>query len=410
MRLTLVVPNVFLAAAMASAAQEATIVPGVPLRVVLEHRVAIHKVGDPLQGRLVEPVYVFDRMVLPAGTVVEGHIAEIGGVPAGRRIAATLSGNFTPRRDVRAQFDSLVLPDGTRLGFQAAPSLGAAHTARIATPQARAPQNGHEPGPAALAFRTPGKMRRLKSRLFAMLPYHRRSWEAGTLFASVLERPLAVPQTAPAPAGDAGVDARLVTPLNSATLRKGAPVEAIVTRPVFSPARALLIPEGSRLLGQVSEAQRARLFHRNGKLLFVFQKITLPSGEVKEMQGNLEGLDADLESHLSLDPEGAAHIAESPARFVFPAIAATAAGLSLHQDYNQQGVPDQDIGGRAEAGAVGLGLVGTAVAQASRALAMGIAFTGAGYSIYTTFLARGADVVLPANTPLRISLGPRGRP
>jgi hypothetical protein len=84
------------------------------------------------------------------------------------------------------------------------------------------------------------------------------------------------------------------------------------------------------------------------------------------------------------------------------------AGLSFHQDYNAQGVPDQDIAGRAESGAVGLGLIGTLLAQTSRTLASGMAFTGAGFSVYSTFIARGEDVVLPVNTPVQVSLGVHG--
>jgi hypothetical protein len=84
------------------------------------------------------------------------------------------------------------------------------------------------------------------------------------------------------------------------------------------------------------------------------------------------------------------------------------AGLSFHQDYNAQGVPDQDIAGRAESGAVGLGLIGTVLAQTSRTLASSTAFTGAAFSVYSNFIARGEDVVLPANTPVKISLGARG--
>src|ERR1039457_7474280 len=43
---------------------------------------------------------------------------------------------------------------------------------------------------AILAFKAPGKMSQLKSRLFAMLPYHRQAWSAGTLFNGVLQEPL----------------------------------------------------------------------------------------------------------------------------------------------------------------------------------------------------------------------------
>ncbi len=134
---------VLLAIAVAALAQDAPVAPsaqpgttvpsGVPLRVALERRVAIKRIGEPIQGRLVDPVYVFDRVVLPAGSVVEGHIAEIGGVSARRRFTAILSGNFTPPRDVRAQFDAFVLSDGSRLLLRTSPSRGTARTVRIAT-------------------------------------------------------------------------------------------------------------------------------------------------------------------------------------------------------------------------------------------------------------------------------------
>ena len=185
-------------------------------------------------------------------------------------------------------------------------------------------------------------------------------------------------------------------------------MEAVVTRPLFSTDHSLLIPEGSRLLGDVVEAQPARRFHRNGKVLFVFRQIKLPAGTVQGIQGYLEGVEADFDAHLALDSEGAARASSPKTRFIFPAIAVAVAGLSFHQDYNAQGVPDQDMAGRAESGAVGLGLIGTLLAQTSRTLASSIAFTGAGFSVYSTFIARGEDVVLPANTPVKISLRARG--
>ncbi len=413
---------------MAALAQEApsaqpkvTVPSGVPLRVALEHRVAIHRVGQPIQGRLVEPIYVFDRLVLPAGSAVEGHIAEIGGVPALRRLTAILSGDFTPPRDVRAQFDVLALGDGSRLSLRTSPSRGTAHTMRIAKP--RKERGESKPAlpmdPAAiLAFQAPGKVSQLKSTLFGMLPYHRQAWPAGTLFNGVLQEPLAAPAPSlveartgsPAAAEPEAreVSARLLAPISSATARRGAPVEAVVTRPLFSSDRLLLIPEGSRLLGDVVEARPARRFHRNGKLFFVFRQIKPPAGATQGIQGYLEGVEADFNAHLVLDSEGASRAVSPKTRFIFPAIAVAVAGLSFHQDYNAQGVPDQDIGGRAESGAVGLGLIGTLVAQTSRALASGIAFTGAGFSVYSTFLARGEDVVLPVNTPVKVSLGARG--
>jgi hypothetical protein len=271
---------------------------------------------------------------------------------------------------------------------------------------------------AIRAFTAPSKMSRLKSTLLGMLPYHRQAWSAGTLFNGVLQEPLTgappghveegTDHPAVAQPEAQEVSARLLTPISSATARRGAPVEAVVTRPLFSADHGLLIPEGSRLIGDVVEAQPARRLHRNGKVLFGFRQIKLPPGRVQNIQGYLEGVEADFNAHLVLDSEGATRASSPKTRFIFPALAVAVAGLSLHQDYNAQGVPDQDIGGRAESGAVGLGLIGTLVAQTSRTLASSVAFSGAGFSVYSNFIARGEDVVLPANTPLKVSLRARG--
>ncbi len=315
---------VLLTITWAALAQDpATVASGVPLRVALDKRVGIKRAGQAIRGTLVEPVYVYDRMVLPAGSLVEGHVAEIGGVPVKRRLQAILSGNFTPRRDVRAQFDAVVLDDGSRLALRTSPSRGTAHTARVAKQGKK--QEGHKPSllsdGAIRAFRTPGKLSRIKGALLGMLPYHRQSWATGTLFNAALQDPLAVPARAhiaastdqPAASGPEGqeVRARLVTSLSSATARRGAPVEAVVTRPLFSADHRLLIPEGSRLVGDVVEARPARRLHRNGKLLFVFRRIELPQGAPRIVQGYLEGVEADFDAHLALDSEGGAR-ATSP--------------------------------------------------------------------------------------------------
>jgi hypothetical protein len=267
---------------------------------------------------------------------------------------------------------------------------------------------------AIRAFTAPGKLSRLKSRLLQMLPIQRHAWPVGTLFNGVLQEPLTAPaashlEARNAPAAESQeLSARLLAPISSLTARRGAPVEAVVTRPMFSPDHVLMIPEGSRVLGDVVQSQPARRFHRNGKLLFVFRQIRLPAGAAQSIQGHLEGVDADFDAHLALDPEGATSVSSSKTRFIFPAIAAGVSALSFHQDYNAKGIPDQDIGGRAESGAVGLGLVGTLVAQASRTVASSIAIAGAGFSVYSTFIARGEDVILPANTPLKVILTARG--
>ena len=403
---------------VSAASAPAVVASGVPLRVALERRVAIKHVGDRIQGRLAEPVYVFDRLVLPAGSVVEGHVAEIGGVPAWVRIGSLLNGNLTPPRKASAQFDALVLSDGSRLSLRTSPAGGTAHTVAIANP-AKKPA-GRKAG-APEAFHAPGKMSQLQSALLSRLPYHRQAWPAGTLFSGVLQEPMAVPAPSRLEArtdrpGLAEPEARelrarLLTPLSSATARKGMAVEAVVTRPLFSTDRRLLIPEGSRVSGEVAEAQRARCLHRNGKLRIAFRQIEPRPGTAQSIQGFMTEVEADFNAHLALDSEGTTRATSPKTRFIFPAISAAVAGLSFHQDFNSQGVPDADSGGRAESGAVGLGLIGALAAQASRPLASTIAIAGAAFSVYSNFIARGNDVVFPVNTPIEVSLEARaGQP
>ena len=53
-------------------------------------------------------------------------------------------------------------------------------------------------------------------------------------------------------------------------------MEALVTAPLFSPEHKLVLPEGTKLTGEVVLAKKARSFHRAGQLRFNFQKVDLP--------------------------------------------------------------------------------------------------------------------------------------
>ena len=47
---------------------------GRPLRVALDERVRVKRVGQPVTATVVEPVYAYDRIVVPAGAKVLGRI------------------------------------------------------------------------------------------------------------------------------------------------------------------------------------------------------------------------------------------------------------------------------------------------------------------------------------------------
>jgi len=84
------------------------------------------------------------------------------------------------------------------------------------------------------------------------------------------------------------------------------------------------------------------------------------------------------------------------------------AAVAAHPDADRGTIdPSGDPAVRAGAGASGFGLAGTLIGLAAKSNVVSILFSayGASASIYTNFLSRGRDVVLPKNVPLEIGLG-----
>ena len=186
---------------------------------------------------------------------------------------------------------------------------------------------------------------------------------------------------------------------------------AEVTQPVYSRDYRLLLPSGSRLIGQVVEARPARRLHRNGELRVIFEHIELPAGNLQEVQGTLEGIEVDKRAHLKLDEEGGAHATDSKTRYLSTGVALLMVALAAHPDMDRGTTvdPSDDVAVRAGAGASGFGLAGTLIGLAAKSNAVTIAFSayGASASIYSNFLSRGREVVLPKDAPLEIGLGTR---
>src|SRR5262245_6987153 len=99
-------------AAFSQSAADPTVVPlvvdkGLALQLLLTEKLEF-KESNSVHARLVEPVYSFDREVIPAGTEVEGSI--IGFEKAGKwkRISSMLGGDFTPLSEPQIAFHTLV--------------------------------------------------------------------------------------------------------------------------------------------------------------------------------------------------------------------------------------------------------------------------------------------------------------
>jgi hypothetical protein len=418
-----------------------TVQVGVPLRVVLEKPVRIKHAGVPVEGRLLQPIYVFDSMVIPAGSEVLGHVTEVEGVSRSQRMLAIANGDFTPLHKAHLEFDTLVLKDGRRLPLETTVSLGFSDVVHL-TAGGESKKKGLVSGTveevrqeikqrqqeAVQAIKAPGKLKRLEGMLSAELPYHRQTLPAGTQFTADLTTPLGMgakdcapnelEQLGAAIPPGSTVRARLVTALSSATDHVGSPVEAVVSEPVFSSDRHLILPEGARLEGKVTRAEPAHRLGRNGQLRFTFRKVELPQGATRSVEASLQGVEVSRAAHLKLDTEGGAHATASKTRFVAPAIDVLLAtssldGLEGHHRAIQEGASES---GRAAGGAVrggaGFGLVGTVIGLIARSnpVSAGFAFYGAAWSVYYHVVARGSDVAFPKDTPMEILFGTHESP
>src|SRR4026209_156485 len=97
---------------------------GTPLRVALDRRVVIRRVGQHVEAVLVDPIFAYDRIVIPIGTRVLGHVERRTAVSKKRRALARVSGDFTPLHNILLQFDAIVLADGRTLPVRTMVSAG----------------------------------------------------------------------------------------------------------------------------------------------------------------------------------------------------------------------------------------------------------------------------------------------
>jgi hypothetical protein len=406
-----------------------TVPKGTPLQVVLDKEVRIRKLGQPIHGRTAEPIYAFDKLVVPVGTEVTGKITELEGVSNGKRTLEALDADFTPARKITVEFDTIALADGTHIPMQTIVTPGSGQVIEFVTAadpdqkkstvkdeasektkEAKA-EAKREWNDAMAQVEEPGKFHRIERYAISQLPVHPQYIDAGTVYFAELQNPLEfgtetlTPEMAtsigsPPPAGSS-VHTRLTTPLSSATAKKGDEVEAVLSQPLFDGNR-LILPQGSRMKGSVVQVQPARNMSRNGQLRVVFHGVVPPDGIQQKIEASLEGVQSGKGQDLKLDSEGGAEAQTPKIRYVQTAIAI---GLAVASS------GDDDIN-RVEGGAGGFKLVGMALGAAVRSQPLGMAMgaVGASRSIYVHFLARGRDVVFPKNTAMEIGIGAREEP
>ena len=433
-----------------------SVATGAPLRLYLTKKVP-KRLGAMVEGKVIESVFAFDREVVPAGSSVTGKVSQVQPVSKWQRFGAILNGDFTPLRNAQVEFSNLTLPDGRTLPLHTLTTMGlnsiytepSTKRTRKAQPQS---QNGGILGTAkqtakdringAINARTrgiadivrgPNKKEKLIDFLWAKLPYHPQYLRRGTRFDAPLRDPLQfgtesvklgdLAELGTQPRADSVVRARLLTALDSASAKQGQAVEAVVTAPLFSAGHKLVLPEGTRLVGTVTAAKKARSFHRPGQLRFHFQNVELPA-EVTNLrpeapttaplktQATLEAAEGSGPAPIKVDSEGGVQAKESKTRFIAPMISLIIASKAADDDaghHHGQAATggDANISGRTVGGASGFGLLGAAMSQSSPYVGMAFGYYGLAWSVYSSVIARGGEVRFDKNAMIDIGFGAR---
>ena len=408
-----------------------TLPPGTQLPVSIPDHVPL-RVGQPLRAELLYPVYLDNRLVLPAGTVVTGTVLALTPDHA-RRVKSRLRLDFTPFHTPVVRFDSIVAPDGTRTPISTDEATGGAPVYRVV----RDPNAGgslfhrlfaqarQQADDTVQTFLGPNKGDRFVQFVYNQLPYHPErissatAWTVETsapltLAAALLPPPVVPPPPPghfrlvhPAPPAKATaqsaneehptwiLQAYLDQPLSSEFSTANQAIHATVAEPVLNPDGSVAVPEGAVLSGTVTQARPARRFARVGVLRFNFSQLTLPNQAPQTVRTTLTGADSSSAQALNINAEGQA-TPKTENKVVIPAILLLLAARPLDRD----GGRDHHMFGKEAVASGSLGLisliVGTAAQQPN--FAAGLGYYSAALSIYPRWFSKGAPVSFPKDT------------
>jgi hypothetical protein len=401
--------------------------PSTPLPIQLGKHVPMKK-GESLQGYLLYPVYAENRLLIPAGSVLRGKVVKLN-ADRSHRLHSRLWGDFTPFHIPVVQFDQLVLPDGSVqpvVGQNATDGAPVIHLSAAPSPTRRSflgqqlDRAKQQVKDTVALVTAPGRGDRLVQAIYRQLPYHPERIESGTAWTVSLEQPLSLSpdsfaaevgpgpskgflsQRVDAPAlqeRSRQLHAYLEETISSAKEKPGDTFEAVVAEPVFDAGHALAIPQGSQLVGTITQAKPARWFGRSGKLRFNFREVKLPDGPSQRVDGTLTGADASKSSDLQLDAEGGVQ-QKSRKGAAVPLVLTFLAGRALDEDGS--------LAGNSAVASNGFGMVGRVVGivASSRNLSAGIGFYAAALSLYERWVARGQDVVFRKDTRIEVTTLP----
>ncbi len=412
-------PFLFLAAGLATfplAAQSITIPAGVPLRVQIDHRYRVHS-GARIEGHLIAPVNVIDHVVLPVNTRVSGTLLGMQRDLKQSRVRALLDGQFAPPETAAVRFDSLHLPGGATLPIQTVTTQRDAVVVTMSASkksglraQARDLLKAQKQQ-ALETLRHPRLGDRIEKLFYAQLPWSPPTIWTGTEYDAELTAPIAIPGPQPAPLPEATlngiptgvVEARLLTPLNSATDHKSTPVVAVLTQPLLTPdGKQILFPEGARMTGLITVCRPARWFGRNGQMRFTFRSIAREDAAPTVIHGLLAAAEAAPGAHAKLSEEGTAKSSSGPEKYLAPMALSVLAMSAFDGD-----ATSNPVHSGVDSNGFGFAARVAVMSSANAALLHSFAVYAASKSIYFRWIARGHEIEFPKDTRIQILLNAR---
>jgi hypothetical protein len=402
-----------------------TVDRGFPLQVALASKVRL-KENEPVRGKVVEAVYAFDQEVIPVGAEVEGRIAGFEKTGKWKRVFSMLGGDFTPPRTPQITFETLVLPDGTRIPMETLVVAGTDTLVKFDGQKSHAEKHLKT---ALLSIVDDQGKGGVKTFLWSLSPFRPQSWASGTRVNAILMAPLEFGATeitadkraaiGSTPPPGSAISARLITPLHSQFTETGDPVEGVLTQPLYSSDQRLIFPAGSIVRGEVMNVKSAKKFHRNAELTFQFTTIEPPpefnggpegGHNAQSISGHLNSLVLSHEMNdVRIGKDGGTRISESKKRFISPAYAFFKAGRGIDSSADSFGTAvlgayQSKATKQLTGGQQGLGLPGSITGAMVPHVGLGLGIFGAARSVYSNFIGNGQDIAIPANTLMEIRL------
>ena len=181
---------------------------------------------------------------------------------------------------------------------------------------------------------------------YHQLPYHPETLDGGLEYNAALANPVELTVLSDMPKEPerpekkglektATLHALLTTPVDSKTALQGTPVKAEVTEPFFDEQNRVVVPQGSVLVGSVTQSKAAGRWAHNGVLRFTFNQLQFPAGFEQRVYGTTSAIAVDHRSNMQMDVEGG--VAPQKSSALLPLAMGILSAAALHEDEDTLG-------------------------------------------------------------------------